>query len=417
MFKEYSAWQWLLIDVANQYGLDKLNFEDRLQWAEENLDHLEDLGTGKHWKEEPLYYKAVAAVRRAQKGFPTGHVVGIDAVCSGMQIMSALTGCKSGAAATGMVDPNNRADAYSQVTEEMSNILGVQQTVERKKVKEAAMTVLYGSKKKPKEIFGEDTPELNAFYRAMYNIAPGACELLQVLLDSWRPFAPSHDWVLPDGFEAKVKVMKKIEKRIEVDELNHATFTYEYYENEGRESGLSNAANLVHSCDSLVLRSLIRRCSYDAEEVQGAANLLKEELFERALATTEEVGALPPNHPLNKYLVRYAASGFVDPVVIPHLDRESVKAMSRKMIRQLHNILVRMLEHKPFSVIPVHDQFGAHPNNINRVRYWYKEILAEIAESTVLEDLLSQVYGKYIPVRKRDPHLAKDIRNSNYALC
>lgn len=40
----------------------------------------------------------------------------------------------------------------------------------------------YGSKAKPKEIFGEDTPELNAFYQAAQQVAPGAWELLQDLL-------------------------------------------------------------------------------------------------------------------------------------------------------------------------------------------------------------------------------------------
>lgn len=41
--------------------------------------------------------------------------------------------------------------------------------------------------------------------------------------------------------------MQKKEARIEVDELDHATFTYYYYENEGSKTGLSNAANVVHS--------------------------------------------------------------------------------------------------------------------------------------------------------------------------
>jgi hypothetical protein len=36
--------------------------------------------------------------------------------------------------------------------------------------------------------------------------------------------------------------MTKKEARIEVDELDHATFTYEFYENQGQKSGLSNAA-------------------------------------------------------------------------------------------------------------------------------------------------------------------------------
>ena len=69
-----------------------------------------------------MYLKAVAAVRKAQAGTPTGHLVGFDAVCSGMQIMSALTGCHKGAHATGLVDPNHRADAYTDCTNLMSQL-------------------------------------------------------------------------------------------------------------------------------------------------------------------------------------------------------------------------------------------------------------------------------------------------------
>lgn len=38
--------------------------------------------------------------------------------------------------------------------------------------------------------------------------------------------------------------MKEEETRIEVDELDHATFTYKYYVNAPKDFGLSNAANV-----------------------------------------------------------------------------------------------------------------------------------------------------------------------------
>jgi DNA-directed RNA polymerase len=37
----YTGWQWLLIDAATQYGLDKLTFEERMAWTQEHLDDLE----------------------------------------------------------------------------------------------------------------------------------------------------------------------------------------------------------------------------------------------------------------------------------------------------------------------------------------------------------------------------------------
>lgn len=243
--KMYSGWNWLLIDAANAYGLDKLPFEGRIDWATHNLDCLE--GHAEYAETKPLFIKAVMAIRKAQQGIPTGHMVAVDAVCSGVQLMSVLTGCVAGARATGLIDKGVRADAYNSLTEAMNVILGGGLTVSRKDAKAALMTSMYGSKKTPKDLFGEDTPELAAFYQAVQIIAPGAWELLQDLLASWQPYALSHEWKLPDGFDARVKVMSKKEARIEVDELDHATFTYEFYENEGQKRGLSNVANVVHS--------------------------------------------------------------------------------------------------------------------------------------------------------------------------
>lgn len=139
-----------------------------------------------------------------------------------IQIMSAITGCEAGARATGLVDPNVRADAYTSVTQVMNDFLheqGITVDVPRKNAKEALMTTMYGSKAKPIEIFGEKTPELGAFYKAAQQVAPGAWELLQDLIGAWQPWALVHEWKLPDGYDARVKVMEKKTSRIEVDEL------------------------------------------------------------------------------------------------------------------------------------------------------------------------------------------------------
>lgn len=245
MFKTYTGWQWLLIDAANHFGYDKMTFEWRIQWAIGNLHNLESLLD--RAENKPLYMKAVMAIRKAQAGQPTGHRVGVDACCSGIQVLSVLAGCVAGATATGLVDPDRRADAYAETTKTMEQVLGSAFHIERADAKRAVMTSFYGSKLTPKEIFGEDTPELNAFYQAINIVAPGAWELLQDLLGAWQPFALTHSWKLPDGFDARVKVMEKKEIRIEVDELDHATFTYEYYENQGIKKGISLPANVTHS--------------------------------------------------------------------------------------------------------------------------------------------------------------------------
>lgn len=354
--ERFTGWQYLLIDAANNHhsGLDKLTYGERLDWANANLHRLEEEAEDKVWKERPMYLKACMAIRKAQNGLPTGHLVGFDAVCSGLQIMSALTGCVSGATATGLVDPNKRADAYSDCTRIMSDILGRQLDNLRKDVKQALMTHLYGSRAEPRNLFGDGTDELNAFYQAAYRLAPGASLLLDALLKSWNPWALVHEWVLPDGFEAKVKVMQQREARIEVDELNHSTFTYVWYENEGEESGVKNAANVVHSCDAYVLRSLVRRCSYDRELMEWAEYRLEQAIMGRGF------GVVPyerqcPDEQLQKYLTLYQDSGMADIVILNHMGDEDFIYLGTEHMDALLTTVQRMLQHKPFDIVTVHD--------------------------------------------------------------
>ena len=410
-FKRYNGWQWLLIDAGTNFGLDKEVFEKRMQWTEENLPVLESFIDKADNK--PLYIKGVQAIRKAQMKQATGHMIGVDASASGIQMLSVLAGCITGATSTGMVDPDRRADAYTQATNEMNTILGGSFSIPRKDMKQGIMTSFYGSKEIPKQLFGEDTPELNAFYEAAYIVAPGAWMLLQELLAAWNAYALEHTWTLPDGFVAKVKVMAKQETRIEVDELDHATFTYQYYVNEGAKKGISLPANVTHSVDAYVLRCMHRRCNYDVQEVALAHDLIQNEINLRTLIHGAPLGVASDK--VAYYQHHYERSGMADAVILAHLDTQQVKYLSMNHLRMLNNICSMMLSHKPFPLITVHDEFKSHVNNIDQVRFHYKEIMAELAESNLMNDLLTQLGSK--PVRKPVSNLSSLIRNSNYALC
>lgn len=356
--KTFTGWQYLCIDVANNFGLDKLLFEERIQWVHDHLDELEALLDQAETK--PLYLKAVMALRKAQQGIPTGHLVGLDASCSGIQIMSALTGCVAGATATGLVDPNKRADAYTETTQVMNQILGgAGVSVSRKDAKAALMTTMYGSKATPKSIFGEGTRELEAFYEAIQVVAPGAWELLQDLLNSWRPYALEHRWKLPDGFDARIKVMQSYSEvndgpcRIEVDELDHATFTYEFYINVGSKKGLSNAANVVHSMDAYVLREMHRRCNYDPCLLREVHALLAEEQHNRAGMADCEVDY---DTKLGYYIAQWERSTLVSAVILPHIQADNVYLLPRALLDKLVDLVERIRSYRPFALVTVHDE-------------------------------------------------------------
>lgn len=408
----FTGFEYLLIDAANSFGLDKLTFEERIQWGRTNLDQLESL-TDKA-ESAYLYMKSVAAIRKAQKGIPTGHLVALDAVCSGMQIMSAITGCISGARATGLVDPNRRADAYTELTQRMQVILGNNIHVTRKDAKASLMTSFYGSKEQPKVIFGEDTQELAAFYQACIEMAPGAFELLQELLDTWQPYALVHAWKLPDGFDARVKVMQREETRIEVDELDHASFTYEYYVNQGSKKGLSNVANTVHSIDGFILREMVRRCNHKGLNVWQLHDWVHAVVYDRAFNNVPVKEAVSDE--VKYFIEQYERSKQPTAAILPWLNLREIEALPQGLLADLKRILSNMVSYDAFPVVTIHDSFASHANNCNTVRYWYKEILAELADSEILTDIMSQLHqspGKY---EKLSSDLSKYIRQSNYAL-
>lgn len=414
---KFSGYEYVMIDISNQFGNDKLSFEDRIRWVHENMDDLESLVD--QAETQPLYMKAVMTLRKAQKGIPSGHLVGFDACASGIQVMSALTGCYVGAKSTGLVG-DERSDVYTLCTAEMNNILhtqGLSVDISRKDAKRALMTSYYGSKAVPKELFGEDTPELTAFYQAAQAIAPGAWELLQDLLASWQPFALKHQWKLPDGYDAVVKVMEKVSARIEIDELEHATFTYEFHENIGTKTGLSNVANAIHSVDAYVLRCIHRRCNYDPSVVETAYVALLAEKDLRDTYGVQPCGSLNPDSKLAYYLEQAQRSGMVDVVVLPYIkDGKDTQYLPTEYLEKLLTIVEGMLQYTPFPVVTIHDEFKCHPNKMNHLRQQYINVFAELAESRLLDDILSQIHGIPGTFVKLSQDLGDHIRNSNYAL-
>ena len=399
--KRYSAFEWLLIDVATQKGLDKETFETRIQWAKDNINNLEQFYV-ENWKEKPLYVKAVMALRDVQKGKPTGHMVGVDASASGLQCMSALTGCIKGAEATGLINPDVRADVYTTATKTMNQVLkahGLNVDVARNDMKQALMTSFYGSSAVPKALFGEDTEELKSFYEAAKLLAPGAWELLQDLLSCW-PKVPKHSWIAPDGFHVHVKVMVSKETRIEVDELDHATFTYQYKVNEATPKGLSLAANTVHSIDSMIVREMHRMVNYDPKVVKAA--LLELEYPSGCIS--------------EKWVKLYRSTGFSTFRAIPDLVKTGSYGLDEKHRKVLIQKCKDVLSEKPYPLVCIHDDYKTLPSGVNKVRFHYKEIMAEIADAWILDYVFSELLGSSSKYSKLGS-IGSSIKNSNYALC
>ena len=168
--------------------------------------------------------------------------------------------------------------------------------------------------------------------------------------------------------------------------------------------------------DAYVLRSLIRRCSYDEHLTPIAMQACFEELLYRDLhgVSRATIGAMP--EAIQKYMERFTATNMVDAVIIPHLNSDSVRWLSTDHLRRLNLMMEEMLDYKPFPILSVHDEFKCHPNNMNVLRQQYINLFAEMADSEILSDIFSQIMGVQGTYKKMSHDLSQKIRQSNYAL-
>lgn len=252
---KFTGLEYLKIDIANLFGMDKFTWQERLDWFEDHQFQLEHIA--KYASEFLMYTKAVKAYRDTIQNKPTGHIMYLDSTNSGMQVMAALSGCKQTALATNMIDPNVRMDSYGAVTKSMNGLLNQEDQVTRDDMKYPTMTHYYG--KLTQDTLNEN--QQNAFYNVLSNSFTGAELVKNSITAAWNPNALEHTWELPDGHVAKVKVTEMANVKIEVDELGHTSFSYRYESNESSTRSTSLAPNIIHSIDAYIVREMTRRCN------------------------------------------------------------------------------------------------------------------------------------------------------------
>ena len=106
-----------------------------------------------------------------------------------------------------------------------------------------------------------------------------------------------------------------------------------------------------------------------------------------------------------------------DVIILNHITTAyDAQYLSDALIAKLLEIVECMLDYQPFEVITIHDEFRTHANNMNYLRQQYINIFAELAESNILSDILSQIHGCKGTFPKLSANLGELIRASNYAL-
>lgn len=403
--------QALFIDVANNFGkcpsgvdLDKQEFEARIAFTEKNIDKLEEMVLD---ADEPIaFMKSIMALRDAQQGKPSGHLVEFDSTTSGVQIMSALTGCYTGGLWTNLIDPSKRYDCYTEAFKAILAGLKSECDLTRKMAKNALMTYFYGSTAEPEKELGAGSELLDEFYYMCSKKLKGAYELRNDLIDVWDPEAEEYSWTLPDGFKVVIRVVNKRMEEIHVDELGY-TFHQEFKEIGTREHAVMLAANVVHSIDAYMVREMHRRCNYTAFETVTGFDLLERR------SNLESVMILNTEY----YDIEHAM-----PMSLRQACETSIADMSASDIERAYDLISDVMSRKSFELITIHDAFKCLPNHVQSMREHYREILAELAESDLLSSIFSDLTGEeeeYENVRNglTKTEMAAYIRKSEYCIC
>lgn len=395
----FTGKEYLKIDIANSFGFDKQDWDDRLGWFDQNEHQLHGLVTQ---AEEPaLFYAGILAWEATKAGKPSGFPISLDATCSGIQILAVLAGDRKAAEICNVVDTGHRQDAYTSIYTDMVAKLGETAKIARKQTKDAIMTAFYGSTAMPKTIFGEGQL-LKVFFDTVQENAPGAWEINETMLNIWDSTALTNDWVLPDNFHVKIKVMGQVTETVHF--LNEP-FEVDHKENMPIKGGRSLGANMTHSIDGMVVREMQRRCNYDMDKVQELRKLLNSGAAGRN--THRDQDKL-----LMTILDHHRHSRFLSARVLDLIDIDNIGLINAPY---LYN-LINSLPNKAFEVISIHDCFRCLPNYGNDLRQQYNNLLAEIADSDMLGFIVSQIVKRPISINKLDPNMAADIRNANYAL-
>ena len=410
-FREFNPKQYLLMDIAGNFGLDKEDWDVRLNWSESHLSDLQRIAmmdqanlsnnSMMQQADEPaMFYAGIMAYRKAMEGKPIGYGISLDATASGIQLLSIMAGCEDSARLCNVIPSSgtadHREDAYTTLYGSMKTRVpsDLVTNVTRAMAKDSIMTGFYGSKAVPKRHFGEGDM-LAAFYDTLETDTPGAWALNVYLQGLWREYALGHAWVLPNNFHVIVKEMNRVARTVQWG--NNPTDVF-VTKNIGTKTGLSLCPNVTHSVDGMVVSEMQRRCGMTMEE--------QIKIVENKRTTAED-------HKMVEILWgHYMDSGFMSSRILEFMGSDHIDMLYSRTIQNL----LYSLPKKAFELITIHDCFRCLPSYGNDLRRQYNQILYELAGSNLLKFLADQIAGTPQTINKGGL-VPSQILQSNYSIC
>lgn len=401
--QEFTGKEYLMIDIANNYGLDKKPWNQRIQWVKDHENEL--LNHLKEAESPALYYAGVKALEKVKEGKPIGYPISLDATASGIQILSCVLHDRKAASHCNVINTGNREDVYTSCYKKMCDKIGDTAKIEREQVKKAIMTSFYSSEAVPKAVFGEGLL-YETFQQVMAEEMPYLWEANKVFIELWPSNKDVYSWVLPDNFHAIVKVLDK-EKEV-IHWLNEPKEIIRDVQ-KPKKKGRSLSANCVHSYDAYIVREICRRCMYNPEKVSYINSLLYDYMG--------NLGSYKKRYVQNTMVETlwnyYKEVGILSARIIDYISDNTIGYIDEPMrIQELINSCSRM----PFQVLSIHDCYRVHPNYGNDIRKLYIRLLWELSKSNILEYNLRQITGNNKLQIVFQDNISNEILNSEYAL-
>lgn len=437
----FKSIEYLKIDIANNSGkseyhldqdnkpktLDKLSYKERIEWFDNKFKNaiwleqaepreiLNFINESLIEPEVPLVFAGLQAFQKYLNNQPTGYMVAFDACSSGIQIMSALTADMRGLALTGCLG-NTRSDIYTTAYERYKQIVGSSVKKERDDLKKAVMTHYYGSKSIPKRVLGEEG--LPAFYQTMRELCSGASQLRDLLVGTWNSNSNFHAWTNADGHISYIPTV--VECKTSVYVLGQE-ISIKLKLQQPKDSGLSNGANVIHAQDALLVREMVRRCKYEPERISQIVYWLLQAETVNQEETSVPDEQLAQMGQLGRMIYLYNTTNFMSVRICDYITSiTDVLQLSKQHREKLLDTLQKMLRYEPFDVVCIHDSFKSLCGNINFIRYWYKELIADFIDSKILQCVLNQLTPNPFQLFHNDEYrkeLASMVRlDGNYAI-
>jgi DNA-directed RNA polymerase len=288
-----SGARWLAIHVANLFGVDKVPFEQRIQWVRDNEDRILDsaldpLDGMRAWTEADSPWCALAACfewagYRAMGEEYVSHLpIALDGSCNGLQNFSAMLRDPVGGKATNLVPQERPADIYTQVmTVAADRIRAAAEggcphaafwdgQLTRDLVKQPVMTLPYGvtrsgmrnqiadkMKKAGKDDSWEHAEYLaGVLWDSIGLVVIAAREAMDWLKAAAKVAAKGEmpvSWTTPAGFPVLQEYRESIGKELETyvaGRRMRITQSVEGTKLDSRRQALGISPNFVHSCDA-----------------------------------------------------------------------------------------------------------------------------------------------------------------------